>query len=244
VLLCAMTHNALSLSDGRSVQLGAGQISPPSPLLGLLGEPISVMPQVDKPRLHLGIGDAGIDLLIELLDDLGWCGVWCADAESSSRWFRAPLRRIMEASFAAKLRRGSTRTCSAACFRRALPRCVRVLFPSTGSGHRKFGNATGRGRRCTDATWRLSRPDTLTINLVFGVQLNLSIASVDQRNESLSQGRPGKEHSSTRTRWIFGRLSRGVSDMGRAVFEEVATLASLALFLGMVAIWAQVIATL
>jgi hypothetical protein len=32
--------------------------------------------------------------------------------------------------------------------------------------------------------------------------------------------------------------------MGRAVVEEVAALASLALFLGMVAIWAQVIATL
>ena len=36
----------------------------------------------------------------------------------------------------------------------------------------------------------------------------------------------------------------GVSDMGRTVVEELATLASLALFLGMVAIWAQVIATL
>ena len=34
------------------------------------------------------------------------------------------------------------------------------------------------------------------------------------------------------------------SDMVRAVVEEAATLASLALFLGMVAIWAQVIATL
>jgi hypothetical protein len=32
--------------------------------------------------------------------------------------------------------------------------------------------------------------------------------------------------------------------MGRAVVEEVATLASLALFLSMVAIWAQAIATL
>jgi hypothetical protein len=32
--------------------------------------------------------------------------------------------------------------------------------------------------------------------------------------------------------------------MGRTLVEEVATLASLALFLGMVAIWAQVIATL
>ena len=33
-------------------------------------------------------------------------------------------------------------------------------------------------------------------------------------------------------------------DMFRAVVEEAATLASLALFLGMIAIWAQVIATL
>ena len=36
----------------------------------------------------------------------------------------------------------------------------------------------------------------------------------------------------------------GVEDMVRAVVEEAATLASLALFLGMIAIWAQVIATL
>jgi hypothetical protein len=34
------------------------------------------------------------------------------------------------------------------------------------------------------------------------------------------------------------------TDMFRAVMEEAATLASLAMFLGMVAIWAQVIATL
>ena len=39
-------------------------------------------------------------------------------------------------------------------------------------------------------------------------------------------------------------LSCGELDMVRAVVEEAATLASLALFLGMIAIWAQVIATL
>lgn len=33
----------------------------------------------------------------------------------------------------------------------------------------------------------------------------------------------------------------GVSDMGHTIVEELATLASLALFLSMVAIWAQVI---
>ena len=154
----------------------------------------------------------------------------------------------MEASFAAKLRRGSTRTCSAACFRRALPRCVRVLFPSTGSGHRKFGNATGRGRRCTDATWRLSSPLG-----AFSNPANWSCAHASRlarihcyptKAQTAKPLSPGSDGFGVRTRWIFGRLSSGVSDMGRAVFEEVATLASLALFLGMVAIWAQVIATL
>jgi hypothetical protein len=32
--------------------------------------------------------------------------------------------------------------------------------------------------------------------------------------------------------------------MGRVIVEEIVTLASLALFVGMIAIWAQVIATL
>jgi hypothetical protein len=41
---------------------------------------------------------------------------------------------------------------------------------------------------------------------------------------------------------LFCRV--GSLDMVRAVVEEAATLASLALFLGMIAIWAQVIATL
>ena len=36
----------------------------------------------------------------------------------------------------------------------------------------------------------------------------------------------------------------GVSDMGHTIVEELATLASLALFLSMVAIWAQVIGAL
>jgi hypothetical protein len=76
------------------------------------------------------------------------------------------------------------------------------------------------------------------------VQLNLSIASATNKTRAFPRGRPGKAHSSTRTRWIFGRLFEWMSDMGRAVVEEVATLASLALFLSMVAIWAQVIATL
>src|SRR6516162_5806698 len=76
-------------------------------------------------------------------------------------------RKIMGVSFAAKLRHGSTRTCSAAWSRCAHWRCVCAPSPNTGSDHRKCGNATGRGRRCTDATrgfsgrlldWAFSNP--------------------------------------------------------------------------------------
>ena len=77
---------------------------------------------------------------------------------------------------------------------------------------------------------------------MFGTLLNVSITSAT--NETRAFPRVGREkaHSSTRTRWIFGHCR--VSNMGRAIVEEIATLASLALFVGMVAIWAQVIATL
>ena len=52
--------------------------------------------------------------------------------------------------------------------------------------------------------------------------------------------RVSPKHGKTLDSWTLV----GVSDMGRIIVEELATLASLALFLGMVAIWAQVIATL
>jgi hypothetical protein len=88
------------------------------------------------------------------------------------------------------------------------------------------------------------RPATaLTISLVFGVQLNLSIASATNETRAFPRGRPGKAHSKHANSVDFWSLI-GVSDMGRTLVEEVATLASLALFLGMVALWAQVIATL
>jgi hypothetical protein len=69
-----------------------------------------------------------------------------------SRWSERRRGKIMGVSFAAKLRRGSIPTCLAARSRCAPWRCVCVPSQSTGSGHRKCGNAIGRGRRCTDAT--------------------------------------------------------------------------------------------
>ena len=65
---------------------------------------------------------------------------------------------------------------------------------------------------------------------------------LDQWNESLSQGGSGKGAFKHANSLDFRHC--GVSNMGRAIVEEIATLASLALFVGMVAIWAQVIATL
>ena len=83
---------------------------------------------------------------------------------------------------------------------------------------------------------------TLTISLVFGVQLNLSIASAT--NETRAFPRVGRERRIQAANSLDFWTLIGVSDMGRIIVEEVATLASLALFLGTVAIWAQVIATL
>jgi hypothetical protein len=44
--------------------------------------------------------------------------------------------------------------------------------------------------------------------------------------------------------YVLSLFSLGGESMLRAVVEEAAALASLALFLGMIAIWAQVIASL
>jgi hypothetical protein len=64
----------------------------------------------------------------------------------------------------------------------------------------------------------------------------------DQWNENLFPEWAGKRRIQARE--LVGFLGHGGSTMGRAIVEEIATLASLALFVGMVAIWAQVIATL
>src|SRR5215475_3655017 len=40
--------------------------------------------EVGKPRLHLGVGDAGIDLLVELVDNLDRRVALCADAKPAA----------------------------------------------------------------------------------------------------------------------------------------------------------------
>ena len=64
--------------------------------------------------------------------------------------------------------------------------------------------------------------------------LNVSITSATNETRAF-QGQPKAREDVTLV---------GVSDMGHTIVEELATLASLALFLSMVAIWAQVIGAL
>ena len=66
---------------------------------------------------------------------------------------------------------------------------------------------------------------------MFGTQLNVSITRATNETRAF-QGQPKAREDVTLV---------GVSDMGHTIFEELATLVSLALFLSMVAIWAQVI---
>ena len=62
------------------VRLGAGELDHLAPLLGLIGDELAEVggrarkhraAHVGDPRLDLGIGEARIDLLVELVDDFG-----------------------------------------------------------------------------------------------------------------------------------------------------------------------------
>ena len=63
-----------------SVRLDAGELHHLAPLLNLIRDELAEIgwrahnrnsSQVGEPNFHLGIGESGVDLLIELVDDLG-----------------------------------------------------------------------------------------------------------------------------------------------------------------------------
>ena len=63
-----------------SLRLDVGRPDHLAPLLGFVGDELAevggrkrehVATQFGKPRLHLGIGEAGVDFPVELFDDLG-----------------------------------------------------------------------------------------------------------------------------------------------------------------------------
>src|SRR5262245_20712263 len=77
-----------------SICLDACEVHHLAPLLGFVGDELAkvggrerehVATQVGKARLDLGIGKTSVDLLVELLDDLGRRGLRCADAVPGAR---------------------------------------------------------------------------------------------------------------------------------------------------------------
>src|SRR5258708_14747852 len=82
-----------------SLRLDASELHHLGPFLGFVGDELAkvggrererVATQVGKPRLDLGIGEASVDLLVELVDDLGRRGPRCADGEPTARLRATP----------------------------------------------------------------------------------------------------------------------------------------------------------
>src|SRR6516162_1165039 len=81
-------------SEAVSLRLDARKLDHLGPLFGFVADELSKVggradkrcaSEVSQPRLDFGIGEACVDLLVELLDDLGWRGLRCADAEPGGR---------------------------------------------------------------------------------------------------------------------------------------------------------------
>src|SRR5262245_25410336 len=79
----------------RSLRLDAGELDHLAPLLGFLADHLAEVggrarkcsgAQLGKPRLYLGIGKSRVDLLVELLHDLGRRGLRCGDAVPETRF--------------------------------------------------------------------------------------------------------------------------------------------------------------
>src|SRR5262249_17281048 len=76
------------------LRLEAPEPQPLGPLLGFPGDEAAKVggrarnpstAQIGEPCLKLGIGEARVDLLVELVDDLGRRGLRCVDAEPDGR---------------------------------------------------------------------------------------------------------------------------------------------------------------
>src|SRR5215471_2517349 len=76
------------------LRLDARELHHLGPFLNVLGDELAELSgrtckrrvaKVCKPRFHRGIGENGIDLLVELLDDIGRCIHWCGDTQPRAR---------------------------------------------------------------------------------------------------------------------------------------------------------------
>src|SRR5262245_54391870 len=87
------------IRPARSFRLDTRELDHLAPLLGVIGDELAEVggrawkcsgTQLGEPRLHLGIGESRVDLLVELLDDLGRRGLRCADADPETRFGARP----------------------------------------------------------------------------------------------------------------------------------------------------------
>src|SRR5262245_7276649 len=72
-----------------SLRLDVGRPDHPGPLLGFVGDELAEVAgrawnlsatKAGKARLHLGVGEGGVDFAIELVDVFSWRISWCCDA--------------------------------------------------------------------------------------------------------------------------------------------------------------------
>src|SRR5215510_13546540 len=82
------------LEQAPSLRLDVGRPDYLGPLVGFGGDEFAEIggrsrqrrtTQIDKARFHLGIGEAGVDLLVELVDDLDGRVPGCADPVPGTR---------------------------------------------------------------------------------------------------------------------------------------------------------------
>src|SRR5262249_27285089 len=76
-------------SGSASVRLDVESPDHLTPLLGFVGDELAEVAgrawkhsasKVSKARLHLGVGEGGVDFAIELVDVFSWRISWCCDA--------------------------------------------------------------------------------------------------------------------------------------------------------------------
>src|SRR5262245_45261867 len=90
----AVAERALWNIRAASLRLDAGEFDHVGPLLGFVCDQLCELSRRSRQRhaaevsetgLHLGVVESRVDLLVELVDDLGRRGLWCADAEPAAR---------------------------------------------------------------------------------------------------------------------------------------------------------------
>jgi hypothetical protein len=133
------------------LRLDVGRSDHLAPLLGFIGDEVAEVggrarnhraAQVGKPRLDLGVGERGVDFLVELVDDLGGRFLGCADANPRTRLVAGRISPKAGTSGSA-----SERVAVVTASGRSLP----ALICSIDAG--KLSNAS--------CTWPLSRSITM-----------------------------------------------------------------------------------